>query len=332
MSLRRLISVSSVVIVISGVAVAQPTGAPPEPAPPVEGSAVQPIEDEPPADMEGTDENPDAPRGTESKPATVTGPVDTKPTGYPIEESQRPITLPANMSEISIAPHVQLSPFVGSDALRARYGITPQVQLGLTYVLWGVYDRQDVDIGLSKKYELHPGKAGGLDVTVLVKNWLAVRVGLPIYLDPFAMSLALGAPMKFILNDKVAIGGMDDVLNIALPLGGEFAPSFQQELFNARAASRDSTGSTQSRGTLRFSGFGVYNHKPNLALIGRLAVELDDFATKKNARGHGGTTTSIRAGVQFSPKKFLDVGGSLGWDDLARVGSFGPAAFVAVRI
>src|SRR5687767_12375654 len=104
MSLRRLVSALSVVVATGGVVLAQPKAPTPAPAPapapgtpaPAEGSAVQPIEDAPPSDMEGKDENPDAPRGTE---VVVVGPTVKveKPTGYPIEEALRPITLPANM-------------------------------------------------------------------------------------------------------------------------------------------------------------------------------------------------------------------------------------------
>jgi hypothetical protein len=147
------------------------------------------------------------------------------------------------------------------------------------------------------------------------------------------MSIALGAPMKFKLTDKFALGGMDDLLNIALPFGAEFAPSFYSEGFNAAAADRDSTGSTQSRGTLRFSGFGIYQQKPNLAIIGRLAIEFEDFSTNRGTTGFGGATTSIHGGVSFSPKKFLDVGGTLGFDDLSQLPeSFTLGAFLAVRI
>lgn len=351
MSLRCLISVSSVVVLATGAALAQPK--PADPAAPAggsatpaaapgtgsatpaaaDGAAVQPIEDAPPSDMEGRDENPDAPRGTEEKISVVAAPVQAAPTGYPVEVALRPITLPANMAEVSIAPHFIASPYAGTDALRGRYGITPKIQLGLTYVMYGVYDRQDVDIGQSKKYEFHPGKAGGLDVTVLVKNWLGVRVGLPVYLDPFAMSLALGAPMKFKITDKVAIGGMDDVLNIALPVGAEFAPSFYHEVANARRGfASEMSNTTQSRGTLRFSGYGIYQQKANLAIIGRLAIELEDFAVDRT-NADGGATTSIHGGVSFSPKKFLDVGGMVGFDDLATLPeSFALAGFLAVRL
>lgn len=351
MTLRRFLSVSSVVVIATGAALAQPkkddkkapaaapaAGAPAAPATgsatpaAADGSAVQPIEDSPPADMEGRDENPDNPRGTEpDKVSVVAGPVATKPSGYPIELSQRPITLPANMAEVSIAPHFQASPYAGADALRARYGITPKIQLGLTYVMGGVYDEPATPT--DKDYKFHPGKAGGLDVTVLLQNWVGVKVGLPMYLDPFAMGLSLGAPLKFHIGDKLSIGGMDDLLNIALPVGAKFAPSFYQELFNARAADHDETMSTQSAGTLRFSGYAQYQQKPNLAIIGDAALEFEDFSTNRGATGYGGATTSLHGGILFSPKKFLDVGGTLGFDDLSQMpDSFALRGMLAVRI
>jgi hypothetical protein len=332
MSLRRLVSVSSVVIVATGSAAVAQNTPPAEPAAPAEGSTVQPIEDAPPADMDGVDENPDAPRGTQVRVDTPTGPAPTTPAGYPIELALRPITLPANMAEVSIDPHVRVgAPRAATAAVRGRYGITPTVQLGLTYVVAGIYD--DPATGTTRDYGFHPGKAGGLDVTVLLTNWAGVKVGLPVYLDPFAMSLALGAPLKFQLTDQVAIGGMDDVLNIALPFGAKFAPSFYQEGLNAAAADRDLSGSTQSRGTLRFSGFGIYQHKENLALLGRVAIELEDFATNRGNTGFGGATTSLHVGPSLSPKPFIDVGGSLGFDDLSQMPeSFTVSGFLAVRI
>jgi hypothetical protein len=345
MQLRRILSVASVVVIATGVALAQPkkdtapvpatasgSGAAPPAgsAAPAEGSAVQPIEDAPPADMEGRDENPDAPRGTETDQPAVVATAPVKPAGYPIELALRPITLPANMAEVSIAPHIVVSPFMGSDALRARYGITPKIQLGLTYMMGGSYDEPST---MMKDYGFHPGKAGGLDVTILLQNWIGIKVGLPMYLDPFAMSLALGAPMKFKLTDKVAVGGMDDVLNIALPFGAEFAPSFYHEGVNATWAYLDSNMSTQSGGTLRFSGYGIYQQKANLAIHGRLAIELEDFATNRGDSGFGGARTNIHGGVLFSPKKFLDVGGTLGFDDMAEMpDSFAITGNLAVRI
>ena len=339
MSLRRLIAVLSVLVIASGSAALAQTPAP-TPAPagagsgsaaaPADGSAVQPIEDAPPSDMEGRDENPDAPRGTgDETTGVVATPKAMKPAGYPLEQSQRPITLPANMAELSIGPHFQASPYAGADALRARYGITKQIQLGLTYVMGGVYDDP---VSSKKEYKFHVGKAAGLDVTVLLTNWLAVRGGIPVYFDPFAASFAAGAPMKFILSEKMAIGGMDDVLNVRIK---RFPPSFYQEAYNAAGAANDMNNTEQSRGRLRFSGYVEYQQNPKMALLGKIGIETDLGAGGGGAAGTStpsDTVSFIRAGVQYSPKKYLDVGGTIGFDDLSKLGSFGLAGILAVRI
>jgi hypothetical protein len=280
--------------------------------------------------MEGTNENPDAPRGTEQKVTVTTGPVEKKATGYPIELAQRPITLPANMAEVAIGPHFVAKPYAATDALRARYGITPKIQLGLTYVMYGVYREDTVNPSATvKTYHFRAGKAGGLDVTVLLTNWLGVKAGLPMYFDPFAMSLALGAPMKWQIGDKVAIGAMDDVLNIRLE---KFAPSYYHERDNVAAANNETNMTTQSRGLLRFSGYGIYQQQANLALFGRVALDFNDFSANKTSACSQCSVTSIHAGALFSPKKFLDVGASLGFDDLRTANSFALSGYLAARI
>lgn len=358
MSARRLASVLCVVLIASATAVvAQPKkGAPApakEPAPAKDpaptgmektpapapadgsaagsdaGSAVQMAEDPPPSDMEGTNENPDAPKLVgEEKTGISVVPSVTKKSGYPIEEVFRPITLPANMSEIGIAPHAQVSPYAGADALRARYGITRQVQLGLTYLLAGIFADKNFVAGSSAGTKVHPGKAVGLDVTILVQNWIGIKVGVPVYIDPVAVGLNLGAPLKFVFGEKFALGGLDDLLSIRL---SKFAPSFYQEATNVQNAKLVENNSVLSKGFLRFSAYGVYQHKPQLAIIGRLGVTMNDFSTTKSDGG-GGLITFLRAGFQYTVKKRVDLGFSLGFDDLARGGSFGPAGLLNVRI
>ncbi|HWO18529.1 MAG TPA: hypothetical protein VNO30_07120 [Kofleriaceae bacterium] len=305
----------------------------PAPAPGPGGEVVQMSEDTPPADIEGKDENPDAPRTIGEEPApVVVKQAAPKPTGYPIEEAMRPITLPKNMSEVSIGPHAQFSPYQGSDALRARYGITNEIQIGLTYVLGGIYD--DPATG-AEKIGFHPGKAVGLDLTVMVvKNWLAVRAGIPVYINPLALGLTLGAPMKWQFADgKYALGALDDLLNIRLY---RFLPSFYQEAANASGAfgtGEMGNNTIQSRGSLRFAGYGVMQYQPKLAFIARLGVTLEDFATTRSQAGdNSGLRSFIRAGLQYSVRKYLDLGLSVGFDDLARAGSFGPAGLLAFRI
>jgi hypothetical protein len=357
MRVRRLITALSVCLAASAsLAVAQPKGDPkkgpaapakepakdpkaPAPAPGpgtgagAGGEVVQMSEDTPPADIEGKDENPDAPRtvGEEPAPVVVTQEAAPRPTGYPIEEAMRPITLPKNMSEVAIGPHAQISPYRGADALRARYGITDKIQLGLTYVLGGIYDDPAT---ANEKIGFHPGKAVGLDLTVMIKDWLGVRVGVPVYIDPLALSLALGAPMKWqFAGGKYALGALDDFLNIRMY---RFVPSFYQEFDNALgAAGTGEMGSNtiQSRGYIRFSGFGIMQYQPKLAFIARLGVSVEDFSTtRSNAGDNSGLKSFLRAGLQYSVRKYLDLGFSVGFDDLARGGSFAPAGLLAFRI
>lgn len=297
------------------------------------GSAVQPIEDTPPADMNGTTENPDNPHalpGEEVK-TVVAAPVKKDP--YPIQEVLRPLVLARNMAEVSIAPYLEVSPFYASDAVHARYGITERVQIGVTYTYMGVYDRSIVTPGTSKKTSFHSGKAFGIDATVLIQDWLAVRVGVPFYIDPVAVGLQIGAPIKFVFADKFALGGLDDLLNIRL---SKFAPNLNNEFENQVAAARDATNTQQSNGHLRFSFYGEYQYDDHTAFIGRIGIDTDLGATSGGG-GAGtdtvsGTQTFIRAGIQYSPKRWFDIGGSIGFDDLSRAGSFGPQLNLALRI
>lgn len=287
---------------------------------------------EPPPDMQGTAETPEEPHLTGTEPVPVVTPKAVKPNGYPTEEVLRPITLPARMSEVSIAPHAQVSPFTGSDAIRARHGITSNIQIGLTYLYLGIYDRNSVDPGESSKVGVHSGKAFGFDVTVRLQDWLAVKAGVPMYGGPFAASLALGVPVKFTFGDKFAIGGLDDLVDIKLY---RFAPSYYQDVANARGALVVSNGTQQSRGHLRLSGYGIYQHSPRLAVIGRLGVDNDLGLASDGPAGTssgGGTVTFIRAGVLYAVRSYFDAGFSLGWDSLATAGSFGPQLSLALRI
>jgi hypothetical protein len=295
-----------------------------------EGSAVQMTEDPPPSDMTGMAENPDAPRSTIDPETSVLGNASPPPrvvTGFPIEEVLRSITLPQNMSEVSLMPHAVVSPYAGSMALRARYGITPRVQLGLTYVVGAIFDDPST---LESKQGFHPGKTIGLDVTVMLQDWVGVQVGVPIYISPLALSVTLGVPMKFTFGDKFAVGGLDDFLNIRLD---RFAPTFYQELQNATNANDTMTNTIKSQGELRVSLFGLYQYEPNIAFNGRIGIQMEDFATGKTDGCAGQClTTFISAGVRYSPRKYLDLGFSIGFDDLAHGGSFAPAGFLAFRI
>jgi hypothetical protein len=301
-------------------------------------AAAPPVEEGPPPDMEGKDENPGAPKipgQEEKKPDKIPEKKDEKQTGYPTQEVLRPITLPANMAEVSIGPHASVSfddgvGYAGSDSLRARYGITRQIQLGLTYTFAGIY--HDPNSGGDLKFK--SGKALGLDATYLLTDFIGVKLGVPVWIYKSdkgsgapAIGLQLGVPLKFRFFGKLAIGGLDDLLSIRL---AHFAPSFEYEYLNAGRAFAGNMNTKLSRGFLRFSGFVAYQKDPKLALLGRVGITFEDFSSDKI--GDSGSTTFIRAGVEYTVKKYLDVGITLGFEDLSDAGSFGPWALLAFRI
>jgi len=167
---------------------------------------------------------------------------------------------------------------------------------------------------------------------VLLQNWLAVRVGVPVYIDPVAVGLQLGAPMKFTFGDKYALGGLDDLLNIRI---SKFAPSFYNEQENATNAYFQTNNTETPNGHLRFSFYGIYQHKPNLAIIARGGVDSTLGSSSSGGAGtssSGGTATFLRGGIEFTPRRYLDLGASLGFDDLAHAGSFTPQGYLALRI
>jgi hypothetical protein len=343
MSHRRLISVLSAVVVASGslVVAAAPKKDDKTPVAPAKdepaadpaaagsGSAVDMPEDAPPSDMNGTDENPDAPHDISKPAVTAVAPAPTRPSGYPTEEALRPITLPANMSEVALSPHLTASPYNDSELLHARYGITSRIQLGLSYVLGGTYKDPST---AAMKLGFHPGKAVGVDVTVLLQNWIAIRVGVPVYIDPVAVGLQLGAPLKFTFGQKFALGGMDDLLDIKI---SKFAPTFNSEYENAVYAASQDSNTEIPNGHLRFSAYGIYQYTTKTAIVARAGV--DTLLTSGSGGGAGATSSSstatfLRAGVDWTPRRFLDLGVSVGFDDLAHGGSFSPAGYLALRI
>ena len=351
MTVRRVVPLLVCLLATFAVAIAQPPkkGAPApakDPAPaPGSGSgsadAPPPVDEGPPPDMEGKDENPNAPKALPGEEPKVVVVEQAKPkrTGYPMEEVHRPITLPKNMGEVAIGPRAQVDikddvGYAGSDTLRARYGITRQVQIGLNYVLGGVYDDPKT---VEDKIKFKPGKAIELQGTDLVKDFLGIKLGVPVWIykpadtadsSAPAVGINIGAPMKFVLTERLAIGGMDDLLSIKIT---QFAPSLEHEYLNAYRAAGNDTNTSVSAGFIRFSGYAVYQRSEKLALLGRFGVQLEDFSTTKTDAG-GGVTSFLRGGLEYTIRKWCDVGITLGFEDLSDLGSFGPTTLLAFRI
>jgi hypothetical protein len=309
---RLRASLVAATLLVPAIATAQT----PDPVDKPEGEGGQEVEleeDPPPEDMEGTAENPDAPRLV-GEEVTDTGPVTPAPkkTGYPIEDVLRPITLPAVTSEVAFEMRSTFDPVDFETALRAKYGITRQWQLGLRYVIGGYYDDNLVD--MDDKAAFNTGKAFGLDVTYLVYDWLGAHVTLPFYVDPFAMGVTLGAPMKFRFGEEGkgwAIVALDDFLEIPIV---KFAPSLVSERTNELFVDAENSGDVDPKGNLHLRAGIIKQFSPQMALKGNLVQTFRDFGDNDNPTG-------IEAMIQYSPTKDLDVAGRLGIDALDQASS-----------
>jgi hypothetical protein len=281
------------------------------------GKEVQMAEDPPPNDIEGTNDSPDNPSSDGAR-KIIAAPSVAPRFGYPIEEVARPLTLPRGTSEVAIDIRAVVSPLVSNATLRARFGITRQWQIGLRYNVGGVYKDP-----VSGSNGFNVGKAAGLEVSYLITDYIAASVAVPVYLDPVATSINIGAPIRFRFGPKVSLGGLDDLLQIRT---SKFVPSFTSELENESRKQDVKTNTSTLKGNLRFVGYGVYQQKANLAFFGRLGVTARDFSSND-------LLYLLRAGLQFSPKRFVDLGASIGFDDLAQpTRTFGLELSAAVRI
>jgi hypothetical protein len=288
-----------------------PAGDDEAPVPPPEGGKeVDLPEDNSVSDPSGMEENPDSPRAGTTTGVEVGGTV-TAPSpdpdvvtkrSFPIEEVARPITLPALMSEAGLDVRNNIDPYDGNTTLRGRFGITRQIQIGLEYNIGGFYDD-----GSGDGVRFNTGKSIGLDVQYLIQDWVAVRLALPFYLDPFSMGMTLGAPMKFRILPKLAIGGFHDLLSITFK---NFVPSTTDEAYNELNAMLVDSGTGLPDGNIRISAWAWYQMKPNLALGGEMGLTFEDFKDSD-------VPYSLRGRIQYSTSKKLDFGGAFGFGDLA---------------
>ncbi|MBZ0234047.1 MAG: hypothetical protein K8M05_17085 [Deltaproteobacteria bacterium] len=295
-----------------------------QPDPGVGGSEVELDEDPAPAtgDETGGEEDPDAPLIGDAPAATGPTAPAQKKTGYPIAEVERPITLPDFTSEVRLDLRLFPDPLDAEFGLRARYGITRQAQIGVRYSIGGFYEDGKPNAG-DDKATFNTGKSVALEFQFLVQDWIAPRVTVPMYVDPFAIGMTLGGQMKFKILDKLALVGFEDV--VGFRLNEKFLPDLDSERYNEGAADAVAINEITSKGFLRFDGGVVYQAKPNLAVGGRFGVTFNDFSDNDAA-------TSLRLQVQHTPKSMIDVIGQLGWLALDDNNTFHIGAALAVRI
>ncbi len=286
------------------------------------GSEVELDEDPVSGDLDnGGEENPDAPRlGDQPVDDGPKAPA-AKKTGYPINEVARPMTLPDFTSEVRLDLRLFPSPLDAEFGLRARYGITRQAQVGVRYAIGGFYD--DGKPAGSDKATFNTGKAVALEFQLLVTPWLAPRLTIPMYVDPFAIAATLGAQMKFRIGDKLALVGFEDV--VGFKLTDKFVPDLENERANELAADTLETNGITSDGYIRLDGGVIYQVEDNLAVGGRFGITFNNFDDADAATG-------LRLNVQFTPRKQLDLIGHLGMGALDDTDTFSLGGALAVRI
>jgi hypothetical protein len=278
---------------------------------------VQLPEDPPPADMEGVDENPDAPVDYDAPPPTVVVEAPQRPEGYPLEEVWRPLTLPRFMTEVALDLRFNVNPFINGQTLRARFGVTPEIQVGLQYNIGGIYEDGTRDMAFNT------GKAVALAGAYKIREWIAAQLVVPMYLEPFAASINLSAPMKFRFGGRYALLIAEDLIDIRV---AKFVPSMTSEAANEVNVSNENTNTRTDAGNFRFQGAGIFQYKPDLALIGRVAVTIIDFDSQR--LGY-----MVKVGGQMTVLKSLDLSANLGFDDLGDAdNTFGLQLGAAFRI
>ncbi len=265
----------------------------------------------------GAEENPGAPRlvGEQTAPKHE-GPKTTEPTEYPMKLSQRPLTLYAGMSEVSLelTAHPAADPFLAYGAVRGSYGITREVQVSLAY-----------GAGALVKSDFVTGKTVGVDARYQIFPWLAGQVAVPFLLDPVAFGLVLGAPMKFRF-DKFALFFGEDFLSIRVH---RFIPDVTNAGVTDSYVALDSVGTQNHDAELRFIGGVIYQVKPNLAFTGRIGV-----VQRINApSATDASSVPIYGRLTYSKSNKLDLGARLFIENLSNVtDTLGLGVFAALRI
>ncbi|MBL4634865.1 MAG: hypothetical protein JKY56_13415 [Kofleriaceae bacterium] len=261
----------------------------------------------------GSDENPDVPAyGFADRSAPKEDAIkSTGPSGYPLRAIDRPINLPGGMSEVTLTSDVNVDPFAVGGLLRGAYGITKEAQLSLNYGLGAFSDSN-----------FSTGKAVALEGQYLIKNFLAVQIAVPVYLDPLAVGLVLGVPMRFQFFDKLRLDIGRDFLGIKLH---EFLPSIENARQNDRFIGNLANNTIIPQYTIKTSVIGTYQHTDATALNAELGVQFDD--------SESAATTLMHVGVLHSTSNKFDLGARIGAVDMASfTDSFALRLFLRVRI
>jgi hypothetical protein len=264
---------------------------------------------------EGAQENPRAPvtEFDEVPRPKVEAKAPPVPTTYPTERVLRPLTLHRRMAEVSLDAPSTFNPYVLSGLLGARYGITRQIQAGLRY-----------GTGTLSDGEYFAGKAFSVDVEYQVFPWLAGQVSVPMLVDPFAAGVTIGAPMKFLLIDRLRVDLFRDFITFKV---SRFAPSVSDAAFNDAQVATDEINGVLDDGEINLNAGVAWQWKPDLAVEGRYGLKARDFDFRSDS------PMMFDVGLIYTSNRVVDIGGRLGFADLNDTDtSFGFWLLAALRI
>lgn len=265
-----------------------------------------------PAGASETPGAPDAAVGMERPVAEDAAPAQpVGPATYPVPLALRPIMLHGGMFEAGAGAGLFPSPAALTTTLRARYGITDQIEVGLRYAVLGA----DEDATVT-------GKAAAVDVVYGLTDWVAVQLTLPVLFDPFAMGVTLGAPLKFRFGDRFALFFGSDLISFKVK---DFVPSVVDPRVNEARSDAVAVGTIVSSGNLRAVGGAIYQLEPHMALSVDTGVTVE-FEELENPELPLGATFT------YSLAELLDLSGRLGFDNIGEGGTFSFAAALAVRL
>lgn len=272
--------------------------------------------DEDPDAPAGSDENPNAPRFPGDEPRGEKGEVQPRKSGteaYPIEVASRPITLFGTMSEVSLDIPVGFDPFIATALLEADYGVTDRIQIGLRYGA-GAIDDDGFEAG--KSFDIHG--------FYLIEDWVAAQLSIPVLVDPFALGVTLGVPMKFrFFDDQLALTFGRDLVSIAII---DFVPEIDNPTLTADLIALEQTGTVLPDGALRFIGGATYQWKPHIALTGEFGLIAQDFSDSD-------TIYPLQGILTYSKSNSIDLGARAGFTNLdSGTGGLFAAVFASLRI
>jgi hypothetical protein len=246
------------------------------------------------------DENPDDPNSAFNQQEADDAPkkkVEKKKDGaYPARVIDRPITLPGGMSEISLGLPVFVDPFSAGATLRGNYGITSEVQIGLRYGM-GAFSEDGFEVG----------KAVSIDAQYLFTDNISAQLSIPMFLDPFALGVVLGAPMKFTFFDSFSLVFGQDLISIKVH---EFFPSIDNAAANAGAIALRESNTTVPLWLGNASLRAIYQMNDKMALDAQFGTIFDDTATTESS-------VQFNVGVLHAHTNKLDFGARLGATDLS---------------